>query len=58
MIWAWLSVIFNGTGLALLISPAFMIEMIWYSPLGFVLLGIGIYFTNKALEAEEDIYSQ
>lgn len=58
MIWTWLSVIFNGTGLALLISPAFMPEMIGYSPFGFVFLGIGIYFINKALEAEQDTYSQ
>ena len=46
---AWLAAMFNGTGIGLLISPAFVPEMALWNIVGFVFLIPGIYFTNKAL---------
>ena len=45
----WLAPIFCGTGIGLLISPAFVPTMVGWNMLGFVFVGIGFYFTGQAL---------
>jgi hypothetical protein len=45
-----LAPIFLGSGIGLLISPAFVEEMIWWNNTGFLLLPIGVFFAGKMFD--------
>ena len=50
----WLTTIFIGTGIGLLISPAFVPEMQLYNMTGFIFVAIGWYFMGKMYNQEID----
>jgi hypothetical protein len=46
-----LAIIFTGGGIGLLISPAFVEQMVWWNMLGLPCVFIGWYFMGKVYDS-------